>query len=142
MTSYTPAIAPLPSGGVPLAFAWTEPSGSIGYGDLSILGFGTEGTVPQAGTNAGPALAFAGSSTDGTLYLGWKGRTNDDIGYAAIFNVAESGLASSNWTPQEFQPQAETLNTPALAPDGDVLYAGWTGKTTSSLFSSFAENPY
>jgi hypothetical protein len=69
---------------------------------LSILGFETEGTVPQAGTNAGPALAFAGSSTDGTLYLGFKGRTNDDFGYEAIFNVAESGLALSNWTPQEF----------------------------------------
>ena len=77
VTSYPPAITALPSSGVPLAFAWTEPDK-------------TEGTIPQAATNVSPALGFAGNSSDGTLYVAWKGLTNDRIGYESIYNVAES----------------------------------------------------
>jgi len=142
-TSYPPAIAALPSSGVPLAFAWTEPSGSIGYGALTILSFEPEGTVPQAATNVSPALAFAGNvSSDGTLYVAWKGLTNDKIGYESIYNVAENGLSASNWTSQEFEPQAQTLEKPSLTVSGYNLYAGWTDESTDDLFYASAENPY
>ena len=142
VTSYPPAIAALPSSGVPLAFAWTEPDNSIGYGALTILGFETEGTIPQAATNVSPALAFAGNINDGTLYVAWKGLTNDQIGYESIYNVAENGLSSANWSTQEFEPQAQTLQKPALTVNGYVVSAGWTGETTGGLFYASAENPY
>ncbi len=104
-TNYPPAIAALPSGGVPLAFAWTEPSGSIGYGALTILGFETEGPVPQAATNVSPALAFAGNwSTQefepqaktlqrpalavngNVLPAGWTGQTTSNLYCASAEN--------------------------------------------------------
>jgi len=89
-----------------------------------------------------PALAFAGNINDGTLYVAWKGLTNDQIGYESIYNVAENGLSPTNWSTQEFEPQAKTLQKPALAVNGNVLSAGWTGQTTSNLYYASAENPY
>jgi hypothetical protein len=127
---------------VPLALAWTEPGNSIGYGALTFLGFEAIGAVPQALSNAGPALAFAGTSTDGTLYLAWKGVTTDRIFYAAVFNVVEAGLAPSEWTPQEFEPQALTLASPALTAEDFTVYAGWSGRSTRRLFYASAANPF
>jgi YVTN family beta-propeller protein len=141
-TSYAPAVAPLPSAAVPFAFAWTTASGSIDVGTLTISGFGADGTVPSAGTSAAPALALAGSGNAGTLYLAWKGRTNNEIGYEAVYDLPDAALTPAYWTAQEFEPQASTLNTPALAASGYVLYAGWTGRTTSELFYAGTENPY
>jgi DNA-binding beta-propeller fold protein YncE len=142
-TSYAPAVAPLPSAGMPFAFAWTESDNAIGYGALTLDGFEDEGIIPSAATNAGPTLAFAGNlSTNGTLYVAFKGQTNDEVGYEAIFNVATAGLSSSNWTAQEFWTQSGTQLAPALAAEGYVLYSGWTGPSTSHVFSSYAENPF
>jgi hypothetical protein len=70
-----------------------------------------------------------------------KGLTNDQVGCESVYNVAENGL-SSNWSTQEFEPQAKTLQKPALAVNGNVLSAGWTGETTSNLYYASAENPY
>ena len=55
--------------------------------------------------------------------------------------MAENGLSSTNWSTQEFEPQAKTLQKPALAVSGNVLSAGWTGETTSNLDYASAENP-
>jgi hypothetical protein len=141
-TNDAPAIAPLPSAGVPLAIAWTEPSGAIGYGVLTFLGFSFDGTVPQAGTNARPALAFLGNSSFGTLYLAWKGTNSDGVFYSADFDLPHSSLAPSTWTPQETVPGALTSFGPALATAGYDVFAGWHGKSTSDIWYSFTEDPF
>jgi hypothetical protein len=55
---------------------------------------------------------------------------------------AENGLSASNWSSQEFEPQAQTLQKPALTVSGYNLYAGWTDESTDDLFYASAENPF
>ena len=71
----------------------------------------------------------AGNNTDGTLYLAWKGQSTDKIFYAAIFQVAASVLALSDWIPQASEPQALISHRPALAVRGNLLYYArrWCG---------------
>jgi YVTN family beta-propeller protein len=146
VTDYAPAVAPLPlspnAQGL-VAIAWTEPSGQVGYGQINLSsGFEPQGTVPEAHTDAAPALAYAGSAADGTLYVAWKNRSNMRVSYSAMFDAAQPLSHPSGWTAPESQPQAETAASPALAAVGYDLYLAWASRTTSHLFYSFAENPY
>lgn len=147
-TTHAPALAPLPQ---PVAthaeqvvvLAWTEPSGQIGYGQISPpSGFQARGTVSGALTDAAPALAYVGGAADGTLYLAWKGRDNSSLNYSAMFNAAQDDLYPGDWTRPESQPQAATQASPALAGAGYDLYLGWSSRTSKYLFYSYAENPY
>jgi hypothetical protein len=70
-------------------------------------------------------------------------------GRAAPSTVASlahhSGLRAScgfTLSSQELEPQAQTLQKPALRVNGYNLYAGWTDKSTDDLFYASAENPY
>jgi YVTN family beta-propeller protein len=144
-TSDAPAIAPLPfpaNGGSPVVIAWTDHGSRIGYGELTAQGFRTLGVVPQANTKAAPALTYAGTATDGTLYVAWRRQATGQIGYKAIFHALSSPLAPADWTAQEFEPQALTSTGPALAADYYTIYIAWKGKSTSQLGYSFAVNPY
>ncbi len=140
-TSYSPAIAPLPSSRDPLAIAWTTSSGAISYGTLGSSGFNTEGTQPQARTNVGPALLFLGGASAGTLYLAWKGETTDKIFYSAVFDLPNS-IAPGDWTAQETLPVALTGEAPALAAYGWDVVAAWHGLSSDSVWFSYAEDPY
>lgn len=112
-TNVAPAIAPLPTSRDPLVIAWTTPDGTIKYGTLGPAGFFTEGTQPQAGTNAAPALLYLGHGKAGTLYLAWKGKTTDKVFYSAVFDLPNS-LAPGDWTAQE--DGAQRAHEPGASP--------------------------
>jgi YVTN family beta-propeller protein len=143
-TSHGPAIAVLPfapNGGSPVLVAWTEHDGRIGDSEVTAQTIRALGTIPQARTNRAPAMAYAGTSTDGTLYLAWTGRTGQ-IGYKAIFHALDSPLAPSDWTAQQFEPQSQTSASPALAAIYYTLNIAWIRKPTDRLSYAFAVNPY
>jgi YVTN family beta-propeller protein len=151
-TSDAPAITGIaggpnaPRGAAAVVFAWTRPTGGVGYGKLSFTGFSLLGTVPQAASDTAPALGYAGSMTgasaDGTLYLAWKRKGRAAIAYKAIFHVADTVLAPGSWTPLATQPEAMTGASPAIAADGFVIYLAWSRRGTDRIEYSSALNPY
>jgi hypothetical protein len=136
-----PALAPTGQRAHPVVLAWTETSGRIGYGLISASGgFAVRGTVPAASTTVSPALGYAGSAANGTLYVAWTGSAAQ-IGYSAIYHAPASSLAPGAWTPEEFQPASSTVLAPALTSDGSVVYLGWQGGN-ANVITSYALNPY
>jgi hypothetical protein len=88
-----------------------------------------------------PALLCLGPGKAGTLYLAWKGKTTDQVFYSAVFDLPNS-LAPRDWTPQETVPDTLTSLGPALAATGYDVLAGWHSESSSSIWRSFAENPF
>ena len=125
-TDYTPAIVGDPSNGS-LVIAWTTSSDHIDYLYCCTVPIFT---LPQALTNAGPAIAFMGTDT---LYFAWKGKTGDSVAYKASIG----GVS----TPQEFEPQALTDRSPVLAVNNDTLYAAWKGNTGNKIWFASATMP-
>jgi YVTN family beta-propeller protein len=136
-----PALAPTGQHADPVLLAWTKTSDAIGYGVISASGgFAVRGSVPSASTTVSPALAYAGSAANGTLYVAWTGSAGQ-IGYSAIYHAPSSSLKPGAWTPQEFQPESSTAVAPALTSDGSVVYLGWEGGN-ENVITSYALNPY
>jgi hypothetical protein len=86
-------------------------------------------------------LALPGPQQAGTLYLARKDKTTDKVFYSAVFDLPNS-LAPGDWTAQETVPSALTSLGPALAANGYDVLAGWHGKSSSSIWRSFAEDPF
>jgi hypothetical protein len=140
-TSDSPAIAPTGLSAAPVAFAWTESNGSIGYGILGFLGFENIGTVPSAGTNAAPALDFMTATTGGTMYVSWKGATTKKVFYSDVTDFANSSFGPSSWGPQATLPTAYTSTGPALADSGTTLYAVYKARSSGNVFYESATAP-
>jgi hypothetical protein len=141
-TSYAPTIAPTGLPTEPLAIAWTNSSGGISYGILGFLvGFETIGTVPSAGTNAGPALDFMTATEGGTMYLAWKGTHTNKVFFSDITDFAGSHFRPSSWGPQAALRTALTSLGPALTDSGTTLYAVYKGHSTDNLYYESATAP-
>jgi hypothetical protein len=139
-TSYSPTIAPTFVAGAPVAFAWTESSGKIGYGILGFLGFESIGTVPEAGTNAAPVLDFMSAAPGETMYLAWKGTSTDKVFYDDVTDFSDSTFGPGTWAGQA-SLTAFTSTGPALADSGTTLYAVYKGSGTQSIYYESATNP-
>ncbi|MGO9335135.1 MAG: Ig-like domain-containing protein [Acidimicrobiales bacterium] len=126
-TDYAPAFVGDPSNGS-LVIAWTTSSNRINYLYCCVV---PVFTISQALTNEAPAMAFMGTDT---LYVAWKGMTGDSVAYKASIN-------GGGWTPQAFEPQALTDQGPALAVNGDTLYAGWKAKSANTVGFASANMP-
>lgn len=133
-----PAVVDDPATGG-FVMAWTTSADRVDLIHCRGTGAGACGvpvaTLRQPLTNAAPALAFLGTAAHSTLFLAWKGKNTDRIGYAASFGKA-------GFTPQEFEPQALTNQRPALTVSGFTAYAGWKGKTGSHVWYAAANDPY
>jgi hypothetical protein len=77
LTQLAPAIASC-CGGV-MFFAWKGQTEKRVWWTPEILGGFAQAKIPNAGTNAGPALAVSGT----TLYVAWKGTTTDKVFYSS-----------------------------------------------------------
>jgi hypothetical protein len=100
--------------------AWTTAAGKI---DWKILGFpAVTYSVPEALTNAAPALGWTGGSN---IWFAWKGRTTGKLGYL--------DYNGSVYSTQLFEPDALTDRRPALANLGSTLCAAWKGKETDEV---------
>jgi hypothetical protein len=131
-SSARPALvyySPVPS----LVIAWLTSKNSIKYETLSIFGFGTVDTVPQAGTNASPALAVVGDR----LYVAWKGRSTDKI----FYDWQPDKQIFGTWSGQVSEPGALTHNSPAIAATGPTMYTVWLGASGKHLWFQFADVP-
>jgi hypothetical protein len=53
-----------------------------------------------------------------------------------------NSLAPGDWTAQETLPSALTSLGPALAANGYDVLTGWRSESGSSLWRSFAEDPF
>jgi YVTN family beta-propeller protein len=148
VTSDAPAIAGIadgpntPPSSSTIAFAWTGKTGAVSYGRLTTSGFKDLGAVAGPVSDAAPALGYAGTSSNGNLYLASAARSSGKISYQAIFHVAQSSLVPGDWTAAEFEPQASATAGPALAASGYVVYLGWQQRGTSEVAISSALNPY
>jgi hypothetical protein len=140
-TSDSPTVAATGISAAPIAIAWTTSSYSIGYGILGFLGFENIGTVPQAGTNAGPELAFMPSAPGETMYVAWKGHNTDGVFYSEVTNFSESSFGPSSWGNQAALPSALTSATPALGVLGTTLFVGYKGRTLDTVFYESATTP-
>jgi len=138
VTSVAPAITGDLATGGPV-IAWTTHAGRVML--LYCFGTGTGAclqalptAVPQARSNATPALAFMGGPA-GTLYIAWKGQSGR-IGYKASFDKAAL-------TAQELLPRAVTSSGPALTVRGYTLFVAWTAAGTSGrILYTRANDPY
>jgi|HubBroStandDraft_1064217.scaffolds.fasta_scaffold15600_2 hypothetical protein len=140
-TSYSPALAPTGLSAAPLAFAWTESSGAIGYGILGFLGFESIGTVPQAGTNAAPALDFMSAAPGETMYVAWKGANTKKVFYNEVANFSSSSFSPSDWAGQATLPVAYTSTGPAITDMGTTLYAVYKARSSDTIFYESATTP-
>jgi hypothetical protein len=140
-TGDAPTIAPTGLSAAPLAFAWTESSGSIGYGILSFIGFRTIGTVPSAGTNASPSLDFMTATKGDTMYLAWKGTHTNKVFYSDVTDFANTSFGPSSWGPQASLPDALTSTGPTLANSGTTLYAVYKALSSDNLLYESATAP-
>lgn len=140
-TSNAPTVAPTGLSAAPLAIAWTESSGKIGYGILGFLGFETIGSVPSAGTNAAPSLDFMTATKGETMYLAWKGTHTNKVFYSDVTDFAASTFSPSSWGPQATLPTALTLTRPTLANSGTTLYAVYKSNNSDNLNYESATAP-
>jgi hypothetical protein len=140
-TSDAPTIAPTGLSAAPLAFAWTNSKGDIGYGILGFLGFENIGTVPKAGTNASPSLDFMTATKGETMYLAWKGTSTNKVFYSDVTDFADSSFGPSTWGPQAALPAALTSTGPTLANAGTTLYSVYKGHSTGNLYYESATAP-
>jgi hypothetical protein len=111
--------------------AWTTNHNAIKYTDLSVFGFGSVATVPQAGTNNSPALGVL----DNYLFVAWKGHTTDKVFYSS----QPPGKIFGTWASQESEPAALTTGFPSLAATGPTLYTFWLGKSGAHLWYQFSD---
>jgi hypothetical protein len=111
--------------------AWTTSKDTIKYTDLSVFGFGSIATVPQAGTNNSPALG----AIQNDLCVAWKGHTTDKVFYSCQI----PGKVFSGWTSQTAEPGALTTGFPSLAATGPTLYTFWLGKSGLHLWYQFSD---
>lgn len=124
ITPYAPAITGDPASGS-LIVAWTTSASKIKY----IFCCGTSAfTVPQALTNASPAVTFISGYPDGTIYVAWKGTTTGSAGPVGY----EASINGMGFTPQEFVPQALTQRPPGAG--GQCVHAvhGMEGQRSQS----------
>jgi hypothetical protein len=140
-TSFAPAIATTGLSAAPVAFAWTESNGDIGYGLLGFLGFENLGNVPSANTNEAPALTFMSAAPNGTMYLSWKGATTKGVFYNEVPNFANSSFSPSDWAGQATLPTAYTSAGPALTVGGTTLYVAYTARSSTNLYYESAPEP-
>ncbi|MGO9558406.1 MAG: YncE family protein [Acidimicrobiales bacterium] len=123
-TPYSPAITAV---GSTLWVAWTTSSFTVEYNELNIntntWAFSSPQTVPQAGTNAGPALA----NVQGDVYLAWKG-TSKGLVFYKFWN-------GKTWSGQATIGSYTTDATPAIAaaPGSSTIYAAWVESTGTSI---------
>jgi hypothetical protein len=140
-TSDGPTVAPTGISAAPLAIAWTESSGAIGYGILGFLGFESIGTVPKAGTNAAPSLDLMTATPGGTMYLAWKGTHTDKVFFSDVTDFAASSFSPSDWSPQASLPTAVTGSGPALTDSGTTLYAVYNSGSEDNIYYESATAP-
>jgi hypothetical protein len=140
-TSDAPTVAPTGISAAPLAIAWTNSSDDIGYGILGFLGFEDIGTVPNAGTNAGPALDFMTATMGGTMYLAWKGTHTSRVFYSEVTDFAETTFSPSTWGPEAALPDALTSSSPALTDSGTTLYVVYKARSSHNLYYESATAP-
>jgi hypothetical protein len=141
-TSYSPAVAPTGLSAAPVTIAWTESSGAIGYGIVGLLGFESIGTVPQAGTNAAPALGFMSAAPGETMYLAWKGTSTSRVFFDDVTDFSDSSFGPSSWAGQSTLPNAFTSAGPAINDIGTKLYAVYKSHTSDSIYYESATNPH
>jgi hypothetical protein len=140
-TNFAPTIAPTGLSAAPLAFAWTESNGDIGYGILGFLGFENIGNVPSANTNEAPALAFMSAAPNGTMYVAWKGTNTKGVFFNEVANFSDSSFGPSTWTGQAALPGQYTSAGPALAVSGTTLYAVYTARSSTNVYYESATTP-
>jgi hypothetical protein len=140
-TAFAPAVAPTGISAAPLAFAWTESNGDIGYGILGFLGFENIGTVPSANTNMAPALAFMSAAPNGTMYLAWKGTNTKGVFYNDVPDFSESSFSPGDWAGQADLPNDYTSAGPALGVAGTRLWAVYTARSTTNIYYETATEP-
>jgi hypothetical protein len=140
-TSLAPALAPTGLSAAPLAFAWTNSSDGIGYGILGFLGFENLGTVPDAGTNAAPALDFMSAATGGNMYVAWKGHTTNKVFFNEVPNFMDSSFGPSSWIGQATLPVALTSTTPAIIDSGTTLWSAYKALHSDNILYEGAVNP-
>jgi Pro-kumamolisin, activation domain len=116
-----------------IVIAWTTSKNTIKYENLSAFGFGTIATVPQAGTNASPALTVVGTR----LYVAWKGRTTDKI----FYKWQPDKKLYGTWSGQLAETAALTREAPSIAASGQTLYTAWLGTSGKHLWYQFADVP-
>jgi len=131
-TTLRPALAYFADPGN-LVVGWTNTNGTIGYVPLDDPA--AQGVIPSASTGAGPAFTVMNQA----VYVAWETKTTHKIGYSSTWpNFTGWG----GWVPQEFEPQALTNVTPALAVTGYTLTVGWKGLSTDDLAFASANTPY
>jgi hypothetical protein len=141
-TSDSPAITPTGLSAAPLAFAWTTSGNAIGYGILGFLGFENLGTVPDAGTNAAPALDFMSAAPNGTMYLAWKGATTNNVFFDEVANFSDSTFGPSTWKGFATLPSnAETSTGPAIIDQGTTLNAVYKARSSGNILYETATTP-
>jgi hypothetical protein len=141
VTALAPAIAPTGQSFAPLAFAWTQSNGDIGYGLLTATGFNDIGTVPSANTNMAPALAFMSAAPNGTMYLAWKGTTTKGVFYNDVPDFADTTFGTTSWAGQADLPNDYTSAGPALGVAGTTLWAVYTARSTTNIYYETGTEP-
>ncbi len=142
-TSLSPTVASTGLPAAPIAIAWTTSGDAIDYGILGFLGFQTIGAVPQAGTNAAPALDFMPAAPGETMYLAWKGTSTDRVFFDEVADFSSSTFGTGTWTGQAALPAALTSTGPVItnASSGTTLDALYKGHSTDEIWYEHATTP-
>jgi hypothetical protein len=140
-TSFSPAITPTGISAAPVVFAWTTSGDAIDYGILGFLGFEQIGAVPQAGTNAAPALDYMSAAPGGTMYLAWKGTHTDAVFFDEVTDFSESSFAPGTWAGQAEIRSASTSTGPVIAAISTKLYAVYKNRSSDSIEYQDATTP-